>query len=388
MNTLPHKPNRTLRYAMVGGGQGAFIGGVHRKAMALDGCFEMVAGALSSNPERSIESGYALGLKADRNHATWQALLEDELKRPNTERIDFVSIVTPNHLHYPVAHAFVSAGFNVVCDKPLVHTSEQAETLAALVKENNTIFGVTYNYTGYPMVRQARHMVHSGILGDIRKVVVEYNQGWLSQQLKDNKQASWRADPNQSGIAGAMGDIGSHAENLIATITGLKIESLCADLTTFVAGRLLDDDASVLLRFNNGARGVLIASQVIVGFENGLRIRISGTLGTLEWQQEDPNQLFYYPHQGPRQVLTRGLPTLCTSAQLATRLPAGHPEGFIEAFANVYRGIAEAIYAKNSMIAPDPILADYPNINAGVQGVKFIEKVVASARSHEKWLPF
>nr|MBP8215678.1 Gfo/Idh/MocA family oxidoreductase [Propionivibrio sp.] len=249
-----------LRYAMVGGGQGAFIGGVHRRAMALDGQMELVAGALSSSPEKALASGRELGLTDGRNHPSWQALLEDELRRPVSERIDFVSIVTPNHMHYPVAKAFAEAGINVVCDKPLVHTSEQAQDLIATTGKSGAVFAVTYNYTGYPLVRQARHMVNSGQLGEIRKVIVEYNQGWLATLLEGtgNKQADWRTDPARSGIAGCIGDIGSHAENLAATITGLEIESLCADLTTFVDGRKLDDDGNLLLRYTNGARGVLI----------------------------------------------------------------------------------------------------------------------------------
>lgn len=367
-----------LRYAMVGGGQGAFIGAVHRKAMALDGQIQIVAGALSSTPEKSRISGEMINLAPARNHSTWQALLEDELKRPADERIDFVSIVTPNHIHYPVAKAFVDEGFHVVCDKPLVHTSEQAQDLIQAVAKQQTIFGVTYNYTGYPMIRQAREMLRTGILGDIRKVVVEYNQGWLATHAKNNKQAAWRTDPSQTGIAGAMGDIGSHAENLITTVTGLEIEAICADLTSFVKDRILDDDASILLRFNKGARGVLIASQINIGFENDLRLRIAGSLGTLEWHQENPNYLIYFPADGHRQILTCGSPYLCEAAKLATRLPSGHPEGFIEAFANIYLGVAAAIRGDNN--------ADYPDVIAGARGVRFIEKVVESSRVTEKWV--
>ncbi|WP_076997960.1 Gfo/Idh/MocA family protein [Variovorax sp. KK3] len=379
---------RKLRYAMVGGGRDAFIGAVHRKAIALDGQAELVAGALSSSPEKARESGRALWLAEDRNHGDWRALLDDELKRPADERIDFVSIVTPNHLHFPVAQAFVEAGFHVVCDKPLVHTGEQADALVAAVARRGTVFAVTYNYTGYPMVREAREIVRSGRLGELRKVVVEYNQGWLATRLEGegNKQAEWRSDPARSGAAGAIGDIGSHAENLVATVTGLHIESLCADLGALVPGRTLDDDASVLLRFEGGARGVLIASQVNTGLENDLRLRVSGTLGTLVWRQEQPSELVHLPHDGPRRVLTRGSAWLGESARRASRLPSGHPEGFIEAFANVYGGVMGDIRARLAESTADVLDADYPRVEAGARGVRFIERVVASSKSDAKWL--
>ncbi|SFP41658.1 Predicted dehydrogenase [Variovorax sp. PDC80] len=383
-------PHRKLRYAMVGGGRDAFIGGVHRKAIALDAQIELVAGALSSDPAKARASGADLGLADARNHGDWQALLADELKRPAGERIDFVSIVTPNHVHYPVARAFVEAGFHVVCDKPLVHTREQADALVASVAAQGTVFGVTYNYTGYPMVRQARAMIRAGELGTLRKVVVEYNQGWLASQLEGtgNKQADWRTDPARSGAAGAIGDIGSHAENLVATLTGLEIESLCADLTAHVAGRQLDDDGSLLLRYQGGARGVLIASQISTGLENDLRVRIAGTLGTLEWHQEQPSRLLHLPHDGPLRVLTRGAPWLHESARRASRLPAGHPEGFIEAFANVYAGVAADIRARLEGRRADPLEADYPRVADGARGVRFIERTVVSARSDLKWTPW
>ncbi|RYY95427.1 MAG: Gfo/Idh/MocA family oxidoreductase, partial [Comamonadaceae bacterium] len=314
----------------------------------------------------------------------------DELKRPPHERIDFVSIVTPNHVHFPVAQAFVEAGFHVVCDKPLVHTTEQADALVAAVRKQGTVFGVTYNYTGYPMVRQAREMVQSGQLGTLRKVVVQYQQGWLATHLEaeGNKQAGWRTDPARSGAAGAIGDIGSHAENLLATVTGLKIESLCADLGALVPGRALDDDGSLLLRFEGGARGVLIASQIHTGVENDLRLRVSGTLGTLDWRQERPSELVHFPHDGPKRMLTRGSPWLCEAAQRASRLPAGHPEGFLEAFANVYAGVAADIRARQGDGAADPIDADYPRVEDGARGVRFIERTVASAASAAKWTPW
>jgi predicted dehydrogenase len=388
--TAPDAHRRKLRYAMVGGGRDSFIGAIHRNAMALDGQFDFVAGALSSSPDKAKASGRDLFLPDARNHGSWQELLADELRRGPEDRIDFVSIVTPNHVHHPVAKAFSEAGFHVVCDKPLVHTSAQAGELVEAVHKAGTVFGVTYNYTGYPMVRQAREMVRSGALGKVRKVTVEYNQGWLASKVEatGNKQAQWRADPAQGGIAGAMGDIGSHAENLMACVTGLQVESICADIGALVEGRTLDDDASMLLRFKGGARGVLVASQICTGIENGLRLRVSGTEGTLEWAQESPSLLTHFTPDGPKQVLTRGSPWLCESAKRASRLPAGHPEGFIEAFANVYLGVGAAIRAHASGQAPDPLHADYPTVQDGARGVRFIEQVVASAGSDNKWTPF
>jgi predicted dehydrogenase len=371
---------------MVGGGRDAFIGAVHRHAMALDHRYELVAGALSSSPDKARLSGRDLGLPDERSHGSWRALLDDELRRPPHERIDLAVIVTPNHVHHEVAAAFVDAGFHVVCDKPLVHTSAQADDLVARVAKAGTVFAVTYNYTGYPMVRQAREMIRAGALGAIRKVIVEYHQGWLATQLEGgaNKQADWRTDPARSGIAGAIGDIGSHAENLVATVTGLEIESLCADLTTFVPGRRLDDDGNLLLRFAGGARGVLIASQIEAGNENDIRLRVFGERGMLDWRQEDPNLLIHAPIDAPRMILTRNAPWLCDAAKRACRLPAGHPEGFIEAFANLYAGVADDILSRRDrgMPAAD---ADYPRVEDGARGVRFIEKTVASSRSERKW---
>lgn len=378
-----------LRYAMIGGGRDAFIGAVHRHAIALDGQAELVAGALSSTPERSRESGRALGLADAHNHASWQAVLEAELARPASERVDLVVIVTPTDTHFPIAQAFAEAGFHVVCDKPLTHTGAQATTLVETVAKRGTAFGVTYNYTGYPMVRQAREMVRSGALGRMRKVVVEYNQGWLATALEatGNKQASWRTDPARSGIAGALGDIGSHAENLVATVTGLQIEELVADLGALVPGRALDDDASMLLRFKGGARGVLVASQINAGLENDLRLRVSGEDGTLEWRQEEPNRLVHHRREGPTEIFTRASPWLCESARRAGRIPAGHPEGFIEAFANIYRGVFADIRARKAGTTADPLDADYPTVGDGARGVRFIECAVASS-SERRWFPF
>ena len=379
---------RRLRYAMVGGGRDAFIGAVHRNAMALDGQYEFVAGALSSTPERSSASGAELGLADDRNHGTWQELLVDELQRPPGERIDVVVIVTPNHLHHDVAHAFVDAGFHVVCDKPLVHTSAQAEALRDLVAARGTLFAVTYNYTGYPMVREARELVRAGAIGAVRKVVVEYHQGWLAGALEtsNNKQSTWRMDPARSGPAGAMADIGSHAENLVSVVTGLELESLCADLSSFGAGRVLDDDAGLLLRFAGGARGVMSASQIAAGNENDLRLRVMGERGMLDWRQEEPNVLVHAPVDGPRRILTRNSPGLSEAARRACRLPPGHPEGFIEAFANLYLGVAADLRLRESAgRAATREEADYPRVEDGARGVRFIEKTIASSRSSMKW---
>jgi predicted dehydrogenase len=385
---MSNESNRALRYAMVGGGRGAFIGSVHRQAMALDGQMQLASAALSSNPDKALASGRDLWLPDARNHASWQALLADELKRPAHERIDFVSIVTPNDLHYPVAKAFTEAGIHVVCDKPLVHTSAEAQDLLAATARAGTVFGVTHNYTGYPMVREARALVKAGAIGPIHKVVVEYHQGWLAPQLQTgDTTGAWRTDPARSGPGGALADVGTHAENLVSTVTGLEIESLCADLSAFIPGRRLDDDASLLLRFTNGARGVLMASQVETGCENDIRLRVFGHLGSLDWRQEDPNHLVHSPIDGPRRILTRGSPGLSESAQRATRLPAGHPEAFIEAFANIYRGVAADIRARLDGRVADPLDADYPTLVDGARGVRFIERVIASAGSDRKWTP-
>lgn len=378
---------KKLKLGMVGGGLGAFIGAVHRSAARLDGEFEIVGGAFSSTPEKSVESGRALGVPDDRNYRSWEEMLEAEQRLPAADRIDAVSIVTPNHMHFPVAKAFVDAGFNVVCDKPLVHTSKQAEELVSLVRKREVVFGVTYNYTGYPMVRQARDMVRRGMLGTIRKVIVEYNQDWLASRAEAEgvKQAEWRTDPARSGIAGAVGDIGSHAENLVSTITGLTIKEICADVTTFVPGRQLDDDANMLLRFSEGARGVMFASQISAGEENDLRIRIYGDKAGLAWSQENPNYLYFKPIGEPEQVYKRGQGYLCEAAQRVQRIPPGHPEAFIEAFANVYRGVAASIRARQEGREPTELEADFPTVEAGAQGVRFIESVIAAGKSSEKW---
>jgi predicted dehydrogenase len=381
---------RKLKMGMVGGGRDAFIGAVHRRAAMLDGGVELVAGAFSSTPEKSKLSAQDLYVPEDRAYGTWQEMIEKESALPEGECIDFVSVVTPNHMHYPVAKAFVDAGFNVVLDKPMVHTTEQANNLIRAVEEQGVVFAVSYNYTGYPMVKQARQMVRDGKLGEIRKVIVEYPQDWLFTKVEDSgqKQAAWRTDPKRSGIGGCIGDIGSHAENLVSTITGLEIAEICADLTTFVPGRLLDDDANVLLHFANGARGILTASQVSVGQENNLNIRIWGTEGALEWHQENPNYLIYWSAGEPKQVMARGNGYVCAAAQRATRLPTGHPEAFIEAFGNVYLNATDTMRAKIMGVEPSELEADFPTVYDGARGVRFIETVVESSRSDQKWLPF
>lgn len=379
---------------MVGGGRDAFIGAVHRTAACLDNQVEFTAGALSSNPEKAIASGKDLGLADGRNYASWQAMLDAELKLPKGERIDFVSIVTPNHVHFDVAKAFAEAGIPVVCDKPLCHTSEQARGLIAAAKKGNVPFAVTYNYSGYPLIRQARHMIASGELGTIRKVIVEYNQGWLASNLEKSgqKQADWRTDPAKSGAGGAIGDIGSHAEQLVSFTTGLHVDQICADLTSFVEGRRLDDDANLLLRLSGGsqaggpgggARGVLIASQVEIGHENDLRLRVFGTEGTLEWRQENPNELWHRRIGEPDRVLRRGNGYLCDFAKRGTRIPPGHPEAFFEAFANVYIAACASIRAGKGFEAA----AEYPTVIDGARGVHFIEKTVESGKSDKKWTP-
>lgn len=376
---------RKLRMGMVGGGRDAFIGAVHRMAAQLDGDVEFVAGALSSTPDKARASGRELGLADDRNYESWQAMLDTERARPADERIDFVSIVTPNHTHFEIARAFAAAGIAVICDKPLVHSSEQAKELAEVVKKADVVFAVTYNYSGYPMVKEARRLVADGRLGTVRKVVVEYHQGWLATELEATglKQATWRTDPARSGLGGAIGDIGSHAEQLVSYVTGLELDSICADLTAFVPGRRLDDDAQVLLRFDGGARGILTVSQICVGQENALTLRVWGTEGALTWRQEEPNHLVFQRADEPEQVLRRGNAYLSPAAAGVTRIPPGHPEAFIEAFANVYRNACAAIRAGAG--AKGGAEYDYPDVHDGARGVHFIETTVNSSRGTDRW---
>jgi predicted dehydrogenase len=374
---------RKLRVGIVGGGQGSFIGAVHRIASELDGQAEVVAGAMSANPERAATSAKAWFLS--RSYASFEEMAEREASLPDS--IDFVMVTTPNHLHYPVARAFLEHGIHVVCDKPVTFTLAEAEALVQLVEQKQLIFALTHNYTGYPLVRQARQMVRQGELGTIRKVLVEYVQGWLAepQERLGNKQAEWRTDPTRSGIAGCVGDIGTHAENLLSFITGLKIAAVCADLTTFVEGRRLDDDANVLLRLENGGKGVLTCSQIATGEENALSIRIYGTKAGLEWHQMEPNTLIYKPADGPQQILRTGMPYLSDEAKALTRLPAGHPEGYLEAFANLYRLAIADIRRVESGQTP---LHDYPTVADGLRGMRFIQRVVESSQKGAVWVDF
>ena len=376
-----------IRLGMVGGGEGAFIGPVHRIAARLDDHYRLVAGALAASADKALRSGRALGLAADRIYSDFAAMAEREAARP--DGIEVVSIVTPNHLHAPIATAFLNAGIHVICDKPLATTAADARRLQALAAQSGRILAVTYNYTGYPMVRQARRMVQEGRLGEIRVVQVEYPQDWLTEPLESSgqKQADWRTDPARSGAGGCIGDIGTHAYQLAGYISGLDVTELCAELSTFVAGRRLDDNAQVMLRFANGARGALWASQVAPGNENNLRIRVFGERGGLEWLQEHPNQLRWSPFGEPTQVLARASSGADPMAARVTRLPAGHPEGYLEAFATLYGEIAQAIRAARpgSTTAVDPG-SHYPDGVDGVRGVEFVEAVVASSRAGSSWV--
>jgi len=379
---------RKLRYGMVGGGLDAFIGGVHRMAANLDGQIELVAGCFSSDPEKSRRSGEALFVPANRVYSSFQEMAAREAALPETERIDFVTIVTPNHMHAPVATLFLESGFHVVCDKPMTFTLAEAKALRETVYKTGKIFALTHNYTGYPMVKEAREIVRRGDIGTILKIVAEYPQGWLMDQLETTgqKQAAWRTDPARAGASCCLGDIGTHAENLGRYITGLEIESLCAEFTTFVEGRPLEDDANLLVRYKGGARGILYASQISSGEENNLNIRIYGTKGSLAWQQEQPNELKFQPKDEPARILRRGNGYLSDAAKKFTRLPSGHPEAFIEAFANVY---TQAVAAIRDRIEGNPAASyDFPTVEDGVYGMAFLETAVQSARSDAKWTRF
>lgn len=380
--------SRKIRMGMVGGGRGAFIGGVHRMAAALDQQIDLVCGAFSSDPERSRLSGQDLFLNPARVYNNYQEMILQEKELPADQRMDFVSIVTPNHMHYAPAKMALEHGFHVVCDKPLAYDLEEARDLVALVEQTGLLFVLTHNYTGYPMVKQARAMIANGELGEIRKVIVEYPQGWLSTAVEqtDSKQAAWRTDPSKSGIAGAMGDIGTHAENLAEYITGLRISALCADISAIVPGRRLDDDGNILLRFENGARGVLHASQICAGEENNLNIRVYGEKAGLEWHQMEPNTLTLKFQDAPRKVFRTGVGDLYPSALQAARIPAGHPEGYLEAFANIYKNFVKCIQARLDGTAVDPIYEDFPTVKDGLRGMEFIYKVIESGQSQQKWI--
>lgn len=380
---------RKFRFGMVGGGRGAFIGAVHRIAATMDGRAELVAGAFSSNPARSMASGADLLVAPDRTYASYVEMARGESRLPREKRLDFVVIVTPNHRHFEVARTFLSAGFHVVCDKPATLTLAEAKRLRLLVRRTGGIFVLTHNYSGNAMVKQARELVRNGALGVIRKVVVEYPQGWLATRLEKtgHRQAAWKTDPRRSGAGGCVGDIGTHAEHLARYVTGLHIESLCADLTTFVGGRRLDDDASILLRFRGGAKGVLLASQICIGHDNNLGIRVHGSKASLEWRQECPDELIVRPAGRPRETWGRAHDYTGGAAQRAARIPPGHPEGYLEAFGNIYRA---AFRAFEAAMAGEPLPADpdFPTIDDGVEGMAFIETAVKSAQAGAKWVKF
>ncbi|QHW01288.1 Gfo/Idh/MocA family protein [Spirosoma endbachense] len=373
---------------MVGGGLDAFIGAVHRRAAGFDNEIELVCGVFSASSDKSKATGHALYLPEDRVYTSFEEMIEREKTLPDGVRMDFVSIVTPNHLHFPPAKMALENGFHVICDKPMTLNLEEAKELVKIVEKSGLVFGLTHNYTGYPMVKEARDMVRNGKLGKLRKVVVEYPQGWLSKKEEDNnyKQAIWRTDPAKSGAAGCMGDIGTHAENLAEYVTGLKISELCADLSTFVPGRQLDDDGNVLLHFEGGAKGVLHASQIANGEENALKIYVYGELGGLEWHQMEPNTLKYKTQEGQR-IIRPNVGDLSASAKAHWRLPSGHPEGFFEAFANIYRNFAYAVKAHMEGRQADPVY-DFPGVDDGVRGLAFIDTVIASSKTEEKWTKF
>lgn len=382
--------NRKLRMGMVGGGKDAFIGAVHRIAAAIDGEIELVCGAFSSNPEKSKASGEALYLPSDRVYGDFKEMIEKEKNLPEGDRMDFVAIVTPNVMHFPPAKMALENGFPVICDKPVTFNLQEAKELKKIVDKTGLTFALTHNYTGYPMVRQARDMVKEGKFGKVRKIVVEYPQGWLATKAENtnNKQASWRADPKQAGISNCMGDIGTHAENLAEFITGLKITEMCADLASVVEGRELDDDGNVLLRFEGGVKGILYASQISVGEENALAIRVYGEKGSIEWHQMEPNTLLVKWLDQPTQIYRTNTPFVSKSSAASARIPAGHPEGYLEAFANIYKNFAMTLRARMQGKEPDPIYLDFPTIDDGVRGMAFIENVVASDKSSEKWHKF
>ncbi len=372
-----------VRLGMVGGGEGAFIGAVHRIAARLDGAYELVAGALSGTPEKARRSGEALGLA--RVYDDYESMAKAEARRP--DGIEAVAIVTPNHMHAGPAIAFLKAGIHVICDKPLTVSLAEAKKMQAAVAASGRIFALTHNYTGYPLVRRMREMIRAGDLGEIRLVQVEYPQDWLTEATEKtgNKQAEWRVDPKRSGAGGSLGDIGTHAFNLADYVTGLDLSELSADLTSFGAGRALDDNVQIQLRYAGGARGALWASQVAPGNENGLMLRVYGTKAGFRWRQDNPNELFFSPYEKPTQILTRGGPGSGEAAARVTRVPPGHPEGYLEGFANIYSEVAAAIKAARSGKKP-PKGVHFPTIEDGVKGLAFIEAAVKSSKANGKWV--
>ena len=382
--------DRKLRMGMVGGGPGAFIGEVHRKAARLDGGIEVVAGAFDIDPKKSRQMGRELCIDKKRVYNDYRTMIEKECVLPVDERIDFVSVCTPNHTHFPIAKAFLEAGFNVMCEKPMTLTVKEAQALQEIVRTTRKVFGLMHNYTAYPMVKLAKDMVKQGDIGKIRKVIVQYPQGWLARAAENegSQQAAWRTDPKKSGAAGCMGDIGTHAANLAEYVTGLTIKEIAADLTTFVKGRRLDDDGNCLLRFSKGAKGLLHASQISIGQENNLAIWVHGEDGSIEWHQEHPNWLYVDQLGAPTRIWKRGndyIGEKSESAGRATRLPFGHPEAFLEAFANNYCNFADTIRARNAKRKPTVLEKDIPGIKEGVAGMKFIEAVVESSKKNAAW---
>ncbi|MBC3541422.1 Gfo/Idh/MocA family protein [Rufibacter sediminis] len=382
--------DQRLRLGMIGGGQGAFIGAVHRIAARIDGEYELVCGAFSSNPEKSKASGQLLGISPDRVYGSYQELYEKEQQLPEDQRVQVISIVTPNHVHFEPTKLALESGFHVILDKPMTFSLEEALQLREVVERTGNLFCLTHTYTGYPMVKEARQLVASGKLGKIRKVYVEYPQGWLStfEEGGDNKQAAWRTDPKQSGIAGAMGDIGTHAFNLAEYVSGLEVTQICADINVVVEGRQLDDDGAALLKFNNGASGVLFATQIAAGEENNVRIRVYGEKGGLDWQQDIANTLLVKWLDRPAEIYRTGGGNVSSYAQHNTRTPGGHPEGYLEAFANLYRNFALCVKARLTGEEAPAEAQDYPGIEEGVRGMAFIEQVIASGQSENKWIEF
>ncbi len=381
---------RKINMGMVGGGPGSFIGRIHFNGAVLDGRIDLVCGAFSSDPERSKAAGKSYFLPDDRIYGSWEEMLLKEKALPEGKRMDFLCIATPNHAHFGPARMALENGFHVVSDKPLTFDTAEAEILADLVEKTGLIFAVTHAYTGYPMVKEAREMIRTGELGKIRKVVSEYPQGWLSDPLEkgDNVQAGWRTDPHRSGKSGCMGDIGTHALNLAEYVTGLKVTQLCADLSTMVEGRLLDDDGNVLVRYSNGARGIIYASQVSAGEENGLRIRVYGEKGGIEWVQAEPNRLEVKWKDRPLEVRKPGNPYLSELALYNCRMPAGHPEGLIEAFGNIYRNVATCIQCRIDGTTPPAEALDFPKVTDGLRGMQFIDRLIESSESDSKWMNF
>lgn len=378
-----------IRMGMVGGGQDSFIGAVHRMAANLDGNIELVCGAFSSDSARSVSSGQSLYLPAERCYTDFAQMLTQEAKLPVHQRMQFVSIVTPNHMHFPVAKAALEAGFHVLSDKPATFTLQEALDLAKVLKTSEQLYGLTHTYNGYPLVKQAKHLVATGVLGKITKVVVEYSQGWLANKEDEaSKQAQWRIDPKRAGVSCCMGDIGVHAANLAEYVTDANISAMCADLNAVVDGRQLDDDGTVLLRFDNGARGVLMSSQISVGEENNLRLRVYGEQGSLDWVQMEPNSLWLRTNDKPTQLIRTGVGDFCPAAQAAMRTPAGHPEGYLEAFANIYQNFSKQIRAFEQGIACSNEAFDVPGIEQAIRGMAFIENTVKFSQSEQKWHDF